>query len=53
MTFTNETASGWQSAVLSTPVAVQAGQRYVASYLAPTGHYSYTPDFFTGPWTTG
>ena len=51
VTFTNETASGWQTAVLSTPVAVQAGQRYVASYLAPTGHYSYTPDFFTGPWT--
>ncbi len=53
VTFTDETASGWQTAVLSTPVAVQAGQRYVASYLAPTGHYSYTPEFFTGPWTAG
>ncbi|MBM7511926.1 hypothetical protein JOD65_001470 [Nocardioides cavernae] len=53
VTFTDETSSGWQTAVLSTPVAVQAGQRYVASYLAPAGHYSYTPDFFTGPWTTG
>ena len=53
VTFADETAAGWQTGVLSTPVAVQAGQRYVASYLAPTGHYSYTPDFFAGPWTAG
>ncbi len=30
----NETPQGWQRARLSTPVRVQAGKRYVVSYLA-------------------
>ena len=47
-TFTNETASGWQQVLFSTPVAVTAGTTYVASYLAPNGHYSATPAAFTG-----
>ena len=41
-TFTNETASGWQTVLFSTPVAITAGTTYVASYLAPNGHYSAT-----------
>jgi hypothetical protein len=41
-TFTNETASGWQQVLFSSPVAVTAGTTYVASYLAPNGHYSIT-----------
>jgi hypothetical protein len=41
-TFTNETASGWQSVLFSSPVAVTPGMTYVASYLAPQGHYSVT-----------
>lgn len=53
VSFTGETASGWQSATLSAPVTVQAGQRYVVSYLAPAGHYSYTGGFFASPWTVG
>ncbi|MFC7724026.1 DUF4082 domain-containing protein [Nocardioides sp. GCM10028917] len=53
VTYTGETAAGWQTATLSTPVAVQAGQRYVASYYAPVGHYSYTSNFFAAPWTAG
>ncbi|NPD03676.1 DUF4082 domain-containing protein [Nocardioides sp. zg-1308] len=52
-TFIGETASGWQTALLSPPVPVQAGTRYVASYYAPAGHYSYTQNFFSGPWTSG
>jgi hypothetical protein len=40
VTFVNETASGWQTAVFAAPVAVTAGTTYVASYLAPVGHYS-------------
>ncbi|MBK5215939.1 MAG: DUF4082 domain-containing protein [Propionibacteriales bacterium] len=51
--FTNETPNGWQSATLSTPLAVSAGQTYVVSYLAPQGHYSYTPGFFNTPLTSG
>src|SRR5262245_54897015 len=31
-TFTNETASGWQQANFSTPVAITANALYVASY---------------------
>ena len=40
VTFTGESASGWQTALFSTPVAITAGTTYVASYFAPTGRYS-------------
>lgn len=39
-TFTNESTSGWQQVNFSTPVAINAGTTYVASYFAPNGHYS-------------
>ena len=39
-TFTNESASGWQTVNFSTPVAVRANTTYIASYYAPVGHYS-------------
>ena len=42
MTFTGETASGWQQANFSTPVIVQPNTTYIAAYLAPNGHYSDT-----------
>ncbi len=41
-TFTGESASGWQQVNFSTPVAINANTTYVAAYLAPKGHYSYT-----------
>jgi hypothetical protein len=41
-TFTNETASGWQTVLFSSPVTVSPGNTYVAGYLAPNGHYSFT-----------
>lgn len=44
--FTGETASGWQEAVFSTPVAITAGTTYVASYFG-YGHYAATEGFFT------
>ncbi len=58
VTFTNETAIGWQTATFSTPVAITAGQTYVVSYYAPNGHYANTPAYFTqaamgGPLTAG
>ncbi|MCK9620637.1 MAG: DUF4082 domain-containing protein, partial [Methylobacter sp.] len=46
VTFTNETASGWQQANFATPVAISANTVYVASYLAPQGSYEYTYDYF-------
>jgi Domain of unknown function (DUF4082)/Bacterial Ig-like domain/Bacterial Ig domain len=38
-TFTNETASGWQTLTFAHPVAVTHNTTYVASYNAPNGHY--------------
>jgi hypothetical protein len=48
--FTGETGSGWQILTFPTPVPVTAGTTYVASYLAPRGHYSVNgAAFATGP----
>lgn len=47
-TFTNETASGWQSLTFGTPVPVTAGTTYVVSYHAPNGRYAYDPGYFAG-----
>ena len=51
-TFTNETASGWQQVNLSTPVAITAGTIYVASYLAPAGHYADDQNYFASSGVT-
>jgi phosphodiesterase/alkaline phosphatase D-like protein len=48
VTFTNETASGWQQALFSTPVMIAANTTYIVSYFAPSGHYSATVSGFTG-----
>ncbi|MET1044795.1 MAG: DUF4082 domain-containing protein [Microbacteriaceae bacterium] len=53
VTFAAETASGWQTAFLASPVMLTAGQRYVVSYHAPNGHYSYTSNYFATPRTSG
>ena len=45
-TFTSESTSGWQQVHFATPVAVTAGTTYVASYLAPAGHYSSNSNYF-------
>ncbi|GAA1882520.1 hypothetical protein GCM10009814_10890 [Lapillicoccus jejuensis] len=51
-TFTNETASGWQTLTFSPAVAVTGGQTYVASYFAPNGRYAADSNFFAGTtWT--
>ena len=47
VTFTNETASGWQQANFSSPIAVTAGTTYVASYFAPNGGYADNSAYFT------
>jgi hypothetical protein len=39
-TFKNETASGWQTATFSSPVAVKANTTYVVSYYDPNGRYA-------------
>lgn len=46
VTFTGETASGWQQANFATPVAVTANTTYVISYYAPVGRYAFTNSAF-------
>jgi hypothetical protein len=40
VTFSEETASGWQSASFATPVAIAANTPYVIAYHAPRGGYA-------------
>jgi hypothetical protein len=53
VTFTNETATGWQVARLSKPVAILAGRTYVASYHTNAGHYAQLEGAFAGGATFG
>jgi hypothetical protein len=46
VTFTGESAAGWQEATFATPVSVTAGTTYVMSYHANNGGYAYTRDGF-------
>ncbi|HWI71938.1 MAG TPA: DUF4082 domain-containing protein, partial [Baekduia sp.] len=41
-TFGSESDSGWQTAYFASPQAITAGTTYIATYLAPNGHYSLT-----------
>ena len=46
VTFANETASGWQQALFSTPVAISANTTYIISYYAPNGNYAGDNGYF-------
>jgi len=52
-TFANETASGWQTLIFSSPVSISAGTVYVASYLASVGQYAETDGYFSSSFTNG
>ena len=47
VTFTNESATGWQYQPFATPVPIASNTTYVASYHAPSGRYAFTPDFLS------
>jgi hypothetical protein len=51
-TFTQETASGWQTVTFSSPVSIAAGATYVASYHS-NGHYADTENYFAAARTNG
>ena len=51
-TFTNETASGWQSLQFTSPVQISANTTYVVSYWDPDGHYATDPELFDSPLNT-
>ncbi|WP_240689916.1 DUF4082 domain-containing protein [Arthrobacter sp. PAMC25564] len=46
VTFSGESATGWQSATLSPPLEVTANTNYVVSYFAPAGHYAQDTAYF-------
>ncbi|MDB9449948.1 N,N-dimethylformamidase beta subunit family domain-containing protein, partial [Dolichospermum circinale] len=52
VTFTNETASGWQQQALSTPVTIPANTTYVVS-VNTNGYYTDTPNGFATAITNG
>jgi hypothetical protein len=52
VTFTGETASGWQTALFAQPVQITAGVTYVASYHTQ-GFYSVTVEGFRNGYVNG
>jgi hypothetical protein len=48
VTFSGESATGWQQASFATPVSISPGVTYVASYFAPVGHYADDSGYFAG-----
>jgi len=48
VTFSNETASGWQQASFSSPVQITANTTYVISYHTNAGFYAATSGYFNG-----
>jgi hypothetical protein len=53
VTFTNETATGWQQANFATPIPITAGQTYIASYYDPQGNYAMDRPGFTNAVVSG
>ena len=45
-TFVGESATGWQEINFDSPVSIEAGTTYVASYYAPNGHYASVANSF-------
>jgi chitodextrinase/sulfur relay (sulfurtransferase) DsrF/TusC family protein len=46
-TASGETASGWQTVTLNSPVTISAGTTYTASYHAPSAHYAADKNYFS------
>jgi hypothetical protein len=51
VTFTNETASGWQQANFGTPIPITANTTYVASYHTSSGFYAADEGYFASSGT--
>lgn len=47
--FSQQTASGWQTAYFATPIAITANTLYVISCFSPDGYYSASPSYFNDP----
>jgi hypothetical protein len=46
VTFSGESATGWQAATFATPVTLTPNTTYVVSYYAPVGHYAGDSGYF-------
>lgn len=46
VTFSGESASGWQQANFASPIAISANTSYIVTYHAPNGHYTGTDQLF-------
>ena len=53
VTFTGETASGWQQGNFSSPVTLATGATYIVSYHTSTGFYSADGNYFANAVTNG
>jgi hypothetical protein len=53
VTFSDESASGWQTGLFAPPVAVTANTVYVASYHAPNGFYPVDVGYFSTAHVSG
>jgi N,N-dimethylformamidase beta subunit-like protein/uncharacterized protein DUF4082/Big-like domain-containing protein/Calx-beta domain-containing protein/purple acid phosphatase-like protein len=53
VTFADESASGWQQAMFSTPIYVTANTTYIASYHTTTGFYAADGAYFQTSATAG
>lgn len=53
VTFSNETASGWQTATFPYPVQIWPNKEYVIAYTDPNGHYSDDQYYFSTPTSNG
>ena len=51
VTFTGETATGWQTASFASPIPVTANTTYVVSYHTNTGYYSLDRNYFANAYT--
>lgn len=51
-TFTDETAGGWQTLTFSTPITIQAGQSFIASYHT-NGYYAADNGYFSATYQNG
>jgi hypothetical protein len=52
-TFTNESASGWQTLLFPSPVSIAANTTYVASYHTGVGQYAVDEGYFGTARTSG
>lgn len=53
ITFSGESASGWQEARFTTPITISAGKTYVVSYFCSKGMYPADRNYFSSPTTSG